>query len=75
MAVNGEIRPADGLTLPSALQLIASLHDEADRVLAVIREPIESSGFYGFQAFSMGDFQTLPDGAITKVKLYPQGIA
>jgi len=75
MVLNGEIRPVEGAALPASLHLIASIHDDAGRVLAVMREFVEQDGFHGFQAFSIGDFQTLSGGGIARIKLYPQGFA
>lgn len=75
VVVNGEIRAKEGTALRRPLQLVASLHDADDRVLAVMRESVDAEGFHGFQAFTIADWQGLPVGDVARIKLYPQGMA
>lgn len=73
MAIAGEVVALGRGSLPRSLTVLASAHDARGRVLAVWKETVGVDGFYEFQAFSMGDYVTLPTPDVASIKIYPCG--
>lgn len=68
--INGELHSHNSAQIGQNMQLVASVHDAAGRVIVTDTTYVLQDSFFGFETFSMTLWP--PVATISKIRIYPK---